>query len=637
MKRWLRNLLAVAAAAVIIVVAASFALRAFVDPAHLKQLAHDKAQASWSRELAIGDIDFQLWPLPTLHAGGIALANPAWAKSKQLMTAESVDARLELLPLMVGKVRVKSLDLDGVRVNLETNADGVKSWDLSSGSASAKPKGGGAGESDFLNLTALTVHNAELTQRAKGVATVFHIDDATAEAGARLHDVRFEAKVSRNRRPLTLQGTFNDLSGLGVAGATTDGKLDFDWGKTHLAIAGRLPIDAALKGYAVTGDLKATSMHDMFAFFGDNRLPTAPAAAHFTAREADGVIDIGEFSATIGKHAFNGNARLAYAGAKSVVTGRIEGGRLDWEKALLELGNPPLPPLPPEELFHDNPLAWPLLASLDGTEGAIDIKLAGLVLRNGVEMKNVKAHATLAGDRLNLKPFSVELLGGSASGSLAFEGRKKSVQVNFEGSNLLLERWFRERGSKVPFNGGPMKVKATITATGDSMKALAASITGPVAIRAGPGVWASEKAGHAEDVMGSAFSAKNSTSMDFECIGASLPFVSGRAQADALVGARSPASSLLTSGYVDLREESVELRGRLKSRTGKVGLSAIASDIRIAGKLRAPHASLDPVSTPAVIARGAAAILTLGLSAKGTAEAQAEQARNSDPCEAVFR
>ena len=257
--------------------------------------------------------------------------------------------------------------------------------------------------------------------------------------------------------------------------------------------------------------------------------------------------------------------------------------------------------------------------------------------KSGVELKNVKARVGLAGDRLNVSPFSIELLGGSATGSLHLEVRKKSVRLNFDGTNLLLERWFRERGGKIAFTGGPMKVKATLSSAGATMKALAASITGPVTIRMGPGVWASEKAAHAEDVMVRAFSGKNSASIDLECVGASLPFTLGRATAQRIIGARSTVANLLTSGYVDFREETLDLRGRVKPKTGAVGLAAIAGDIKITGKMRALHASLDPVGAPAAIARGAVAIATAGLSLVATASADAAQARKNDPCELVFQ
>jgi AsmA family protein len=220
---------------------------------------------------------------------------------------------------------------------------------------------------------------------------------------------------------------------------------------------------------------------------------------------------------------------------------------------------------------------------------------------------------------------------------MAFEGRKKLVRVNLDGTNLLLERWFRERGSVVPFTGGPMKLKATFTATGNSFKDLAATVTGPITIRMGPGVWTSEKAGHAQSVMTSAFSSNDTGSIDFECMGASMPFSNGRATSRPILGARSNASQLLTSGTIDLRDESLDLRGRVQPRSGKVGLATIAGDIRISGKIRQPHTSLDSAGAPAAILRAGAAIATAGLSLVGTAAADAEHAKKNDACEAVFR
>src|SRR5258705_6821740 len=286
-------------AAALAAIDAALALPRLVDPDRLKRIAREKAQELWGRELSIGEVSLELWPVPTLHAGQVALANANWSKSKQLLYAESVDARLELLPLVVGKVRLKGLDLDGVRVSLETRADGVKSWDLVAPGAKKPPKAGGLDDSDFMNLTSLGIRNGDLTQRSKsGGVTLFHVDEANATADSGLRDVQFEASVTRNRRPLTLKGRFADLSRLGVPGATTEAHIDFDWGKTRLALAGRLPIDAAFNGYALTADLKADSLHDAFAFLGDSRLPTAPAVAHFVARESQGRTEISEMSAT---------------------------------------------------------------------------------------------------------------------------------------------------------------------------------------------------------------------------------------------------------------------------------------------------------------------------------------------------
>jgi hypothetical protein len=283
-------------------------------------------------------------------------------------------------------------------------------------------------------------------------------------------------------------------------------------------------------------------------------------------------------------------------------------------------------------MFYDRPLAWPLLVALQGTQGKAEVKLKSVLLRNGVELQNPRAQMTFDGDRLEVASFATDLLGGSATATLRLDGRRKQVKLDFEGTNLLLERWFRERRRDIPFQGGAMKIKASIAANGPSIRHLAATMTGPVTIRMGPGIYKSKKAGDAEALM-TAFSKKDSSQqIDLECAGASLPFVNGRATAERIIGARSAASHLLTSGTVDMREEAVDLRGRLQPKPGAgVGLSAIAGDIQISGKIREMKVHLDPAGAPGAIARGAAAIATAGLSLLLSGSSS-----GPDPCEAVF-
>ena len=105
---------------------------------------------------------------------------------------------------------------------------------------------------------------------------------------------------------------------------------------------------------------------------------------------------------------------------------------------------------------------------------------------------------------------------------------------------------------------------------------------------------------------------------ELEDSAADLPFTQGRATGNAIVGARSDASRLLTSGYVSMRDEAVDLRGRVRPKPGMgVGLSAIDGDIRIAGKMRAMKVTLDPAGKPRAAVRIGAAVLTLGLSLAG--------------------
>jgi AsmA family protein len=627
MTNWRKAAFWSAGALALVGLAAALAIHAIVDPERLKKVAREKALAAWNRDLAIGDVSLQFLPMPALHAEKVVLSNPPGSPIPRLLLAESITADLALLPLLLGKVRFKGLTLDGAKLNVE----------VTDSSAAAQKQAGRMPSMELFSLTTLNITNTDIDYRRKGQpVTRWRIEEATVEADPGLRDVRVDASIARNTFPLKIKARLADLSRYGVEGAVSEGTVHLDWGRTRLVAEGRFPLEANLRGHALEARLHSTSPGDMFAFLGVGRRPRAPLEVRLVSKESQGRIDISGIVATLGRLKVTGDVQLAL-GTKTIFEARLQGDRLDWAQTMLDAGGPVIPALESDELFHSEPLAWPLLAGLQGSQGKVEVKIASLRLRNGVELRNARANAAIDGDLMNVGAFSVELLGGSASGSMRFEGRRKGVRVNFNGDNLLLQRWFGERGRKIPFTGGPMKVKASFSSTGNSIKELAAGVTGPIAIRMGPGVWVSEKAGDAETMMVGALSGRQAKEIDFECVGAALPFLNGRAQADAIVGIRTRSSLLPTSGFVDLRDESVDLRGRVKPRSGTSGgFSVIVGDVKIAGMIRHPKMSLDPLGTPGAIARMGAALATAGISIVGTALADSASPK-SDPCEVAFK
>ena len=628
--RWRRVLLGSAAAAAIVALAASLVARNLTDAGRIKRLAQDKARAAWSRELGIGGVEFDFFPLPALRAHDLVLANPPWARGRPFMTAKEAVARLSLLPLLAGEVKIKSVALEHVTLDLEAGPGGAKSWSLS-------PPGREAGHGTaLLELTGVQVSDADVWWRGAGAAPVpWHIDFLDVSGGAGLHDVAIEAHGERRGHPVAIKGRFSDLSRWGTPGAVTDGTANFDWGTTHLSIAGRFPLDGSAKGHALHADLESSRLNDLLAFLDIARRPTAPVQVHFDAREADDATVLKPLTASLGALKVDGEARLREDNGRMVVDASLAGNRLDWARALLDAGAEPIAPVEPPEMFLATPLAWPVLAALKA-RGSLDARFDSVRLRNGIELHNLATRSTFDGDRWDMASFSTQMLGGSATGSLRAEGRKRSVHMRFEGKGLLLERWFRERNSAIPFKAGPMTVRADVAATGDSMRALAASLTGPVAIRLTKGALEMQKAGSAEaKIVGAREEGRGG--IEFECVSANLPFRDGRAERSPLIAARSDLSYLVTSGFVDFRDETLELRGRVKPlQSGNVSVSAIAGDVLISGPIRKPHIEHDPVKTPAAVARGAAAIATLGLSALATASSDAAEAKQNDPCGAVF-
>ena len=614
---------------------AALAVYTLVDPQRLIDSAREDVRARWQRDLAVGGASLSLFPVPSIDAVKVALGNPPWAREPHLVRAERVRAEIELLPLMVGRLRVRELTLEGVHAGLEEGEDGRVSWELTP--APGDRGAGAAGEEEVLQVAAVTIRDVRVHHRVRNVdAEPLHIREARIEAAPGMRDVRIAAQLARHGQALGVDARLADLSRLGEPGATTEGRVELDWGRTRATLEGTFPLERSLRGHALAGEVKSDSLEDLFAFLAVERGATAPFALRFESREDAGEIALRPLAAKLGALEVRGEARVRPAGKKTTFHARLEAGRLDWLRTLKDSGGIVKPPRRDGEIFHADPVAWRAVTTLGAIDGTAEVKVASLKLGNGIELSKVAAKVEMGGGRLAFEDFSAALLGGRASGSLAFDGRRERVRVELDGRGLLLERWFAERGSKVPFRGGPMRLTAKLALAGGTYRELAASVTGPLTLRMGPGRLDSKRASEAEEMMVRALVASESDEIDFECVAASLDFRDGRARGERLIGARSTVSQLLTAGVVDVREEKLDLRGTLEARKGAaVGVATLAGGVQVTGRLARPRMQLDPDSKPAIIARAGAAIATAGVTLLG--ETLIRAAAREDPCEAVFQ
>jgi hypothetical protein len=581
MGSWKRPAAWAAAVVATLGVIALLAVKLMVDPERLKEVARERVKRAWSRDLQVGSVTLELFPLPALLVQDLRLDHP----TEPPILAGTVIAEFELLPLLFGRTQYRNLYF----------RDATLTWE----------------------------------------GSPWRVEQALVETDKELRDVQVNGTLWHNDKPVTLRAQFADFSNLGKQGAVTAGRIELEWKGAALVASGRVPLDGTIRHHALDVDLKADSLVDLCAFLGLQRKPPAALAARFHVREHEGSVHIERLAATLGKMHVRGGAQYT-PGPTPFTRLKLSTGYLDWGQTYLDIGGEPAPPPKPPELFHDTPLAWWMLAALEGKAGEIEADFGTLVLRNGVLLKNLKLKAAYKGDHLDIRSFATEMLGGSATGRVQLDAGRKSVRFDFEGKDLLLERWFKERKSATAFTGGPMRVTAKLTSTGNSMRQVVGGVSGPFHIRMGRGVLASPRASEAESKMTGAFSGREGRDIEFECAGFALPFRNGRASGIRMIGARTAASHLITSGTVDMGTQAVDLRGRLRPVSG-VGIATIAGDVKITGTVRQPRMSLDESAAPKALARGAAALATLGLSVLGTAMADSEEARSNDPCLAVFR
>ncbi len=149
-----KNLRLVVALIVGIPLLAFLALYLLVDPQKLSPLVVAQLSKALNRNASIEKLDFKLFP-PSFKATNLVVADdPAFA-SKPFLTAETLEIRPAILPLLSGQVELRSVRI--LEPALELIQDGKGVWNFDSIGASSK-----SNEPNSLSLNQLVIERATL-------------------------------------------------------------------------------------------------------------------------------------------------------------------------------------------------------------------------------------------------------------------------------------------------------------------------------------------------------------------------------------------------------------------------------------------------------------------------------------------
>ena len=130
-------------ALLVLLIGAAFVVPGYIDGNAYKSRIIRLAESATGRSLAIsGDVSLRLLPSPALSVEGVRLANVADAATAEMLSLESVQVQVALLPLLRGKVEVRSVRLVEPVIELEILADGTVNWEfVPDDDAAARPAG----------------------------------------------------------------------------------------------------------------------------------------------------------------------------------------------------------------------------------------------------------------------------------------------------------------------------------------------------------------------------------------------------------------------------------------------------------------------------------------------------------------
>lgn len=130
MKKLLKYLLITITALVLLVVITAIALPLVFDPNDYKPQITQLVKEQTGRDLKIpGEIELSVFPWLGITLGKVELSNATGFDKQAFAKIDSVDVRVELLPLLKKQVRIGRVKLSGLKLNLQRNKNGVTNWD----------------------------------------------------------------------------------------------------------------------------------------------------------------------------------------------------------------------------------------------------------------------------------------------------------------------------------------------------------------------------------------------------------------------------------------------------------------------------------------------------------------------------
>ena len=257
----MKKLLYGVAGLVAVLVAAILVVPMFVDANAFKGEIAARVKEATGRDLTIdGDIDVRfLVPATGVSVSGVRFANLAGAVAADMVTLETLEVHVALLPLLRGEIQVESIHLVKPVIELEVLQDGRANWLLGDAGddgddGDGEPGSGGGGGA--VKIDDMVIEDGTLTYRDAASGTLEFVEhlDARLSAGSLQGPFAIQgAAVVRN-----LPASFDVSIGRMVPGRSIPLKLALEvgGGVARLAFAGSLS-EASARA-TLEGTLKAS-------------------------------------------------------------------------------------------------------------------------------------------------------------------------------------------------------------------------------------------------------------------------------------------------------------------------------------------------------------------------------------------
>jgi len=320
--KWLLGIIVVLILVVGVGIAAMVNL---VDWNDYKDTIQNQVKEQTGRDLEIaGDLSPSFFPWAGLSIGKIAIANADGFGESPFASITSADVKVKLMPLIKREINVRTVELKGVQLDLQRNADGTTNWDDLVQSATT-------------TTTTTESGNAEVTKEVEGSGPTIA---AIAVGGIQILD----ANVAWND---AMTGTDAALSNFNLTTGAIELEKPFDLNIDFNVASNSMDLNADIKG---SGELMMDLEDQIYTVKGftlntdakGGALPNGELGLNFgadvIANLVDQTVDVSSLNlGTLGIE-LNGTVNVTNLDTEPTVAGDISSNEFSPRELITKLG-----------------------------------------------------------------------------------------------------------------------------------------------------------------------------------------------------------------------------------------------------------------------------------------------------------
>lgn len=592
-------------AAVVLLVLPAIALIVLksIDFNRYKSVLQKQVAQSSGRTLSIGgDIELDIGVRSRLAVSDINLSNVSWGSRQTMIAIERAEAEVDLLPLIFGNVHIHRLLLVKPDILLETNDRGENNWQLQR----ADDSDGGEQETEGQNRSLPRIHHLVITD------VNFTYRDGASASQTRLLMERIEAETESGNRGLLLQvnGHINrqplelsaQLDSFKPHAAAVEPSVAQRSGTIRVAIAyGNASHETDKK----PGKLKATIAGELVVTPSTYTLDT--------------------LQLTLNDNRFTGRVDYVLAEEKPILDAELNFATLDLRKFLQKAETSPSPKKAAKErkVFSAENFDLSILDSINAK-----ITVSGeKILADHLAISQLTLTAVLTDGQLTIKPFSFGIGDGALHNTLVLDNRGNIPQLSLSsrGGGFNLGEVLKKADSTDLLVGAPVTMDISLQSRGESPAALAGSLSGQILVDIGAGQIGNQYL----NLVGAdltaqllralnPFSQQKAAYTQLECAVVNLNVREGIIQYDKKIAAKTDKMTIISSGIIDLKKETLAIgivpKPRKDTKGLGLGAGSLVSTAQLEGTLANPQLGINAANTAKTGAKIYGALVTGGAS-----------------------